>query len=938
MAKQRQSGQAVSRMASKKAKHKLAAYQAKRDFTQTAEPSGENKVAASPRLRFVIQKHAARRLHYDLRLELDGVFKSWAVTRGPSVDPHERRLAVEVEDHPLDYGDFEGTIPRGQYGGGSVQLWDRGYWMPEGKEGAQAGLAEGDLKFTLEGERLHGSWVLVRMKHDRMGGKRTNWLLIKHRDEYARDGDGEAIVAEDRSVASGRTMAEIAAGKGRGPKPFMLVTKASAKPDAVWHSNREDGDPPAGAAQARVARGKPGADPSESKVNALGRARKKNPMPGFVEPQLCKDVDEPPKGPDWVHEIKFDGYRMQLHVEDGVATILTRKGLDWTEKFRAIAQIARQLPDTIIDGEIVALDHKGIPEFTALQAALSEGNTGELIYFAFDLLFADGEDLREMRLAERKQRLHRIVKELNDERIRFVEHFHADGVEVLKSAEQMGLEGIVSKRLDSLYRAGRGSSWTKAKCRLGHEVVIGAWTDTDGRFRSLLGGVYRDGHLAYVGRIGTGFKEEVVRRLMPRLKAVAANESPFSGNNAPRYQRNFHWLKPELVAEIEFGGWTTDGLARQASFKGLREDKPAREVIAEELAPAAQMEIKEPVPMKKKTSRDNDDQNMESKTNAVPKTAHVPIVMGIAISNADKTLWPDDGNGRAITKLDLARYYEAVGPWMIRHLEGRPCSIIRAPDGINAEHFFQRHAMAGMPKLFNLVQVSGDHESYVQIDRVEALAAVAQLGGVELHPWNCYPGRPEIPGRLVFDLDPAPDVAFAVVAEAALELKERLAAIGLESFCKTTGGKGMHVVAPLTMPTDKAIDWTVTKNFVRDVCVRMAADRPDRYLVKMTKKDRDGRIYLDYLRNDRMATAVAVLSPRARDGAPVSMPLTWTEVRKNPEPMRYTLRTVTALLGRSDAWSDYFDAARPFEEAIRRLGEGGAKSRKKAGLLSDRLD
>ena len=917
-------------MASKKTKQKLADYQAKRDFKQTAEPSGERKVAASPRLRFVIQKHAARRLHYDLRLELGGVFKSWAVTRGPSLDPHERRLAVEVEDHPLDYGDFEGTIPRGQYGGGTVQLWDRGYWRPENQEGPEEALAKGDLKFTLEGERLHGSWVLVRMKHDRTGGKRTNWLLIKHRDEYARDGDGDAILAEDRSVASGRAMAEIAAGDGRGPKPFMLAGGNSTEPDAVWHSNREGNDRPAGAAQARAERD---ADPAKSNGNARGKAKKKSAMPRFIEPQLCKDAERPPKGPGWVHEIKLDGYRMQIRVEDGKATMLTRKGLDWTAKFRDIAEAARGLDDAIIDGEAVALNDRGIPEFTALQAALAEGNTDELIYFAFDLLFAEGEDLRELVLAERKQRLREMIESLGDERIRFVEHFAADGEEVLESARQMGLEGIVSKRLDGAYRAGRGSGWMKVKCRPGHEVVIGAWTDTEGRFRSLLGGIYRDGSLAYIGRIGTGFSEEVVRRLMPRLKEMAADESPFDGKNAPRYQRNIHWLKPNLVAEIEFGGWTTDGLIRQAAFKGLRDDKPAREVAVERLG--AQAEIKEPVPMKKKAPMTSND--TEAKT---PKAARVPIVMGVAISNADKALWPDDGNGHAITKLDLAHYYEAVGPWMIRHLEGRPCSIIRAPDGINAEHFFQRHAMAGMPKILNLVKVTGDHEAYVQIDRLEGLAAVAQIAGVELHPWNCYPGRPEIPGRLVFDLDPAPGLAFTLVIEAALELKERLAALGLESFCKTTGGKGMHVVAPLTLPKATSIDWPTAKNFARAVCVSMAADSPDRYLVKMTKKDREGRIYLDYLRNDRMATAVAVLSPRARESAPVSMPLTWTQVKNNPSPQRYNLRTVPALLSRSDAWSDYFEAARPLEEAIRRLGDGGGKKsgkeRRRSGAASDR--
>ena len=618
---------------------------------------------------------------------------------------------------------------------------------------------------------------------------------------------------------------------------------------------------------------------------------------------------------------------MQLRVKDGTAALLTRKGLDWTAKFRAIAAAARELPDAILDGEIVALDAKGMPAFGALQMALAEGQTDDLIYFAFDLLFAEGEDLRGLPLAARKERLQRLLGALSGGgQIRFVEHFAADGAEVLASAREMGLEGIVSKRLDGHYRPGRGTSWTKAKCRPGEEVVIGAWTDTEGRFRSLLAGIYRGGRLAYAGRVGTGFSEETVQRLMPRLKAAAAEVSPFEGAGAPRYQRNFHWLKPELVAEIEFAGWTSDGLVRQASFKGLREDKPAREVVAEELAPVAN---KEPVSMSTR------DQTPPAKTITIPKAPHVPIVMGVAISHADKPLWPDDGNGRAITKLDLVRYYEAVGGWMIRHLEGRPCSIIRAPDGINEEQFFQRHAMPGTSKLLELVTVSGDHKAYLQIDRIEGLAAVAQVAGVELHPWNNYPGRPELPGRLVFDLDPAPDVAFAAVAEAALEFKERLAAIGLESFCKTTGGKGMHVVTPLTLPKDKAIDWPAAKNFAREVCARMAADQPDRYLVKMTKKDREGRIYLDYLRNDRMATAVAVLSPRAREGAPVSMPLTWSQVRKNPDPKRYTLRTVPALLSRSDAWSEYFEAARPLEEAMRRLGESASKSIRKSGRASN---
>jgi bifunctional non-homologous end joining protein LigD len=496
----------------------LSKYVSKRDFSKTAEPGGETTVAPSERRRFVIQKHAARRLHYDLRLELDGVFKSWAVTRGPSLDPKDRRLAVEVEDHPLAYGDFEGTIPRGEYGGGSVQLWDRGYWTPEGNASPQAAIQSGDLKFQLEGQRLHGSWVLVRMKNDRTGGKRTNWLLIKHRDSWSHEGDADALLAEDRSVASGRAMAEIASGKGRGPKPFMLATRKSAKADAVWNSNRGN------TAQLRASlQGTAGDIPEKADQNSKAMRIAPKPPPDFIEPQLCRVASRPPAGNDWVHEVKFDGYRLQLRIQHGRASLRTRKGLDWTRKFPAIARAAVDLPDVIIDGEVVAINSQGAPDFAALQAALSDGATDKLIFYAFDLLFADGRDLRELPLAERKDRLKNFLNARHDDAspIRYVEHLTARGDEVLEAARQMGLEGIVSKRLDAPYRSGRtNASWLKVKCRAGQEFVIGAWTDTAGQFRSLLVGVPRDGHLSYIGRVGTGFGQDVVRYLMPRLKAV----------------------------------------------------------------------------------------------------------------------------------------------------------------------------------------------------------------------------------------------------------------------------------------------------------------------------------------------------------------------------------------------------------------------------------
>ena len=865
------------------AKPALTVYRTKRDFSKTAEPSGQHRVAPSPRLRFVVQKHAARQLHYDLRLEWDGVFKSWAVTRGPSLDPADKRLAVEVEDHPLDYGDFEGTIPKGEYGGGTVQLWDRGFWSPEGGKSPEDAFKGGDLKFTLDGSRLHGSWVLVRMRGDRYGGKRTNWLLIKHRDASAKPGDNDSMLIEDRSVASGRTLKQIADGIGRRPKPFMLATTKLARADAVWT-------------------GTPGAAKTVRSTPLIVRE-----IPKFVAPQLCKPVDRPSNHPGWAHEVKFDGYRAQINVQNGRAVIRTRAGLDWTGRFAAIARDATALPDCLIDGEVVALDQRRLPSFAALQAALSEEKSEDLVFFAFDLLFEGREDLRTLPLTERKSRLEKLLsaRDLGN-RIRYVAHLVSNADAVLSSARKMGLEGIVSKKLDAPYRSGRSESWTKAKCRAGQEVVVGGWTTDGGTVRSLLAGVNRDGRLVYVGRIGTGYGRAVANTLLPRLEKLTREKSPFVGDNAPPKERNVLWLKPTLVADIEFAGWTRSGMIREAAFKGLREDKDPSEVVAE--MPG----FEDPTNIVRTTAK----RNIAKGPPAAP--VGPSTVMGVSISKPDKALWPDAGDGRPVTKLDLARYYEHVGEWMLPHLAGRPCSLVRVPHGFGGEQFFQRHAMAGMSTLFDFVKVRGDRAPYVQIDRVEALAAVAQIGALELHPWNCAPNNPEAAGRLVFDLDPAPDVKFEAVIGAAHEIRERLTAVGLVSFCKTTGGKGLHVVAPLTIGKD-AVKWPAAKTFAHLICAQMAQDSPTRYLDNMSKSQRAGRIFLDYLRNDRTSTAVAVLSPRAREGATVSMPISWKDVKKGLASQSFTVRTAPRLLAKGNAWKDYAAGARSLADAIKRI-------------------
>lgn len=848
----------------------LETYRTKRNFGDTPEPQGRKGRARKAGLTYLIQRHAATRLHYDFRIEVDGVLKSWAVTKAPSRDTAVKRLAVEVEDHPLDYGTFEGTIPAGNYGAGTVQLWDRGTWEPQEDDVADA-FARGNVKMIVHGERLQGKWALIRMKTDRgKPAKRNNWLLIKEKDEFAVPGEGDANMEIDASIATGRSLAEIAEGKKQWGSSKKTTRAAPPKPEA-----------------------RPAVASKTSKPHA------------FVPIQLCKIADYPPHGTGWAHEIKFDGYRLQVASGGGRAVVRTRKGLDWSDKFPELAADAAQWPDAVVDGELCALAENHMPDFSALQAAISSGETADLVYFAFDLLFEGPEDLRKLPLSHRKARLQAYIDRIPKAargRIRYVDHFATTGQAILESACRMDLEGVISKKLDAPYHAGRSTTWLKSKCRGGDEVVIGGWTsEGGGRFRSLIVGVQDKGGLRHLGRVGTGYNQTLLKTLLPKLKAAETDTSPFTGKDAPRRTRaggvTTHWVKPVLVAEIEHGGYTDTGSLRHAAFKGLREDKPPAEVTERPHAPSDP--AKEPgrhsgaVPLV-----------MPGEGAAAGKGRGKLVVAGVTISNPDKILWPAADGKPAITKAELVRYYEMAAERILPHVADRPVSIIRTPDGITGEKFFQRHAMPGSNPRLKLIDVK-ERKPYIGVIDVGGLVAIGQSGGLELHPWGCKPGDPETPDQVTFDLDPDEGLDFADVIAAAKVLKRELEGLGLNPFVKTTGGKGLHVVVPILADAKSRIEWDQCKAFAKAVSERVRAADPDHFTTTLAKKARGGKIFLDYLRNGRMATAVAPWSPRARPGAGLAFPLSWGRVKKGLDPAAFTLHDAAALLKKPDPWKDF---------------------------------
>ena len=825
-------------VAKRKTSDPLATYNAKRDFEKTPEPSGPAKSSESGDL-FIVQKHDATRLHWDLRLEIDGVLKSWAVTKGPSSDPDIKRLAVRTEDHPMSYAEFEGTIPKGEYGGGTVMLWDRGSWAPiEGKSADD--LEEGHLHFCLDGERMRGEWLLIRLKK-KPGEKRENWLLRKLQDEHAEEGDA-LVERELTSVLTGRSMAEIAADK-KGEYPL------AGKKDDAFLAQMEK-------ASSRNAR----------KAKFLTK-RTSAPRPKFAKPQLATLVDEVPAGNGWMHEIKFDGYRAMIAAKGEDVRVYTRSGKDWTDKFASLVEAiaALDLPACLIDGEIVAYDAKGNPDFSTLQQVLKRGHGSQsahdaLVLHAFDLLSLDGEELTKLPNIERKERLEALLATAEPP-IYVADHIIGAGEKLYESICRAGQEGIIAKAIDAPYRHSRSKAWVKVKCTRRQEFVIVGWkaSKAKGRpFASLLMAQNEGDDLVYKGNVGTGFTSEELDELAAKMKRLERKTPPVETDTASA--RGVTWLTPKLVAEVAFAEFTADGNIRHGSYLGLRSDKDARSVKPEAAAKAPQ-----------------------------PAT-------DVEISSRDRVVFPDSGQ----TKGELADYYAAIAPLMLPFVGHRPVSLVRCPQGRAKKCFFQKHDSGAFGDDVHHVPIrekDGGSEDYLYVEDARGILRCVQMGTIEFHGWGARSADVEAPERMVFDLDPDEGLGFDEVKQAARDIRARLSDIGLVSFAMLSGGKGLHVVVPLKT----GHSWDEHKDFARRFAEALSIAEPDRFTATMSKAKRKGKIFIDWLRNQRGSTAVVPYSARARSGAPVAVPIGWNELKKMEDAQPFSIDDAKRLIDRAQS-------------------------------------
>lgn len=829
----------------------LDEYNKKRDFDATPEPSGAKKTTRKKKvedhaLQFCIQKHAATRLHYDFRIEIEGTLKSWAVPKGPSLDPHVKRLAIEVEDHPLDYASFEGTIPEGHYGAGEVIVWDRGIWRCIGDP--VESYKKGKLKFTLEGEKLGGQWNLVRTHQE---GKSKPWFLIKHQDSAAKpEADFDVVKELPESVISDRTIIPKKSGKQVEAKPVETVPKPRKR----------------------------------AKSGKLTGA-KKAPLPDIIKPQLATLVETAPSG-DWRYEFKFDGYRMMARIDNGVVKLFTRNGHDWTAKLpkqvEALASLA--LESAWLDGEVIAADEEGVPSFQILQNAFESGKSGVIVFYLFDMPYLNGVDLREVPIEERRAALAKVVERSEEDIIRFSEDFGEEASDLLTSVCQMNMEGLIGKRAGSTYVSRRSDDWIKLKCKHRQEFVVVGYSEPKGArtsFGALLLGLHDkdSGELRYAGKVGTGFNDKTLRSILAQLKPLETDKpavvNPPKGVDA----KGVHWLKPELLAEVAYAEITKEGSVRHSVFQGLRNDKPATGITEETPKSVNNVNPKSaPLPKKK-----------------VTKKSVEPSSGKIRITHPDRVIDASSGS----TKMQLAEYYVSVADWILPSMQDRPIALVRAPEGIGGELFFQKN-VERLP-IPGIETVEG--ESVMLINNAEALVGAVQMSTIEFHSWNARAPDLDRPDRFVLDLDPDPALPWKSMVEATTLTLTLLDELGLKSFIKTSGGKGIHIVVPLTQKDDLE----TVKDFSHGIVKYMAKMIPDRFSAVSGPKNRVGKIFIDYLRNGKGATTINAYAVRSREGLPVSVPIFKEEVQEIKAANAWNIHTLHDRLDQlgEDPWKDF---------------------------------